>query len=177
MYAVIYADPPWRYDFSRSTSRSIDAHYPSMALADICALDVPSIADANAVLYLWATAPKLPQALVVMKAWDFVYKSCAVWPKRRLGMGYWFRNQHELLLVGTRGKMAPPTPSRRCSSLLTGEHVRKHSRKPDDTADHIEFAHPSARRIELFATEPRACWDAWGNVIPNQVEIKPRAQW
>lgn len=52
----------------------------------------------NAVLYLWATAPKLLEALEVMRAWGFKYKTQAVWDKSWVGMGYWFRGQHEILL-------------------------------------------------------------------------------
>lgn len=96
-YEVIYADPPWRYDFSKSNSREIENQYPTMSVDEICSLKVPT-AD-NAVLYLWATAPKLLEALRVMDAWGFEYKTNAVWDKQIIGMGYWFRGQHELLLV------------------------------------------------------------------------------
>jgi N6-adenosine-specific RNA methylase IME4 len=64
LYDVIYADPPWRYSFSKSSSRKIENHYNTMTLDDICSLQVPS--KENSVLYLWATAPKLIQALKVM---------------------------------------------------------------------------------------------------------------
>ena len=56
-YKIIYADPPWRYDFSKKDVDSIEAHYPTMSIEEICALQVPS--EDNALLYLWATAPKL----------------------------------------------------------------------------------------------------------------------
>ena len=56
-YDVIYADPAWQYSFSKSTSRAIENKYPTMTVDEICALEVPS--SDNAVLYLWATAPKL----------------------------------------------------------------------------------------------------------------------
>ena len=55
-FDVIYADPPWRYG-NMTPSASPENHYPTMAIEDICALDVP--AANNAVLYLWATAPLL----------------------------------------------------------------------------------------------------------------------
>lgn len=73
-----------------------------MKIEDICAMQVPSAADC--ILYLWATAPLLPEALRVVSAWGFDYKSCAVWDKEVLGMGYWFRGQHEILIVGTKGR-------------------------------------------------------------------------
>ena len=126
-YQIIYADPPWRYDFSRSKSRQIENQYETMSLEEIKSLQIPI--DKNAVLYLWATAPKLLLALEVIEAWGFTYKTHAIWDKEIIGMGYWFRGQHELLLVGVKGKMSPPLQKLRKSSVLK---VRRgqHSRKP-----------------------------------------------
>lgn len=59
-YDLIYADPPWHYDFSKSKSRAIESHYQTMSLEGICNLKVPSKKDS--LLYLWATAPKLLEA-------------------------------------------------------------------------------------------------------------------
>ena len=92
-FEVVYADPPWRYDFSKSDSREIENQYPTMTVDEICALKIPSAK--NSVLYLWATAPKLREALQVMAAWGFEYKSHGIWDKEIIGMGYWFRGQHE----------------------------------------------------------------------------------
>ena len=97
-YSVIYADPPWRYSFSKSHTRDIENQYPTLTVEEIAALSIPAAKEA--VLYLWATAPKLREALHVMDAWGFEYKTHSIWDKEILGMGYWFRGQHELLLVG-----------------------------------------------------------------------------
>ena len=91
-YQIIYADPPWRYDFSKSDNREIENQYPTMSVDEICALNVPS--EKNAVLYLWATAPKLREALKVMEAWGFDYKTHAIWDKEIIGMGYFFLGHH-----------------------------------------------------------------------------------
>lgn len=64
----------------------------------------------------------------VMNAWGFSYRSCAVWDKEVIGMGYWFRQQTELLLVGIRGAMPSPEPASRVSSLITSKRG-KHSQK------------------------------------------------
>ena len=40
-FEVIYADPPWRYDFSKSDSREIENQYPTMTVDEICALKNP----------------------------------------------------------------------------------------------------------------------------------------
>ena len=117
-YTVIYADPPWRYDFSATTNREIENQYPTMEVDEIQAIDVAAFCHTDAVLYLWATAPKLREALAVMEAWGFEYKSNMVWIKDKIGMGYWSRNQHEMILIGTRGNFSPPAADKRVSSII-----------------------------------------------------------
>jgi site-specific DNA-methyltransferase (adenine-specific) len=167
-YQVIYADPPWRYDFSKSDSRQIENQYPTMSVEDICALNIPS--DENAVLYLWATAPKLLEALAVMKAWGFVYKTQAIWNKKLLGMGYWFRGQHEILLVGTRGKVSPPSHSLRVGSVFSIAR-NKHSKKPDEISKLIAAWFPHATKVELFARAQSEGWDVWGNEVDSDIQL------
>ena len=166
LYEVLYADPPWKYGFSRSKTRKVENQYPTMTVADISALGprLP-IAD-DAVLYLWATAPKLLEALEVMRAWGFEYKTCAVWDKQRIGMGYYFRGRHELLLVGKRGNYPVPAPSKRVASVFT-EVRRGHSRKPECVRRWIESAYPSALKLELFARGVALGWSAWGDEVPE----------
>ena len=161
-YQTIYADPPWRYDFSKSNSREIENQYPTMTVADICALAVPAAKDC--VLYLWATAPKLLEALEVMRAWGFQYKSCAVWDKQLLGMGYWFRGQHEMLLVGTKGHVSPPPQALRTGSVFSLRRS-KHSKKPNEIRRKIAEWFPDHRRLEMFAREQSEGWDVWGNQV------------
>jgi N6-adenosine-specific RNA methylase IME4 len=139
-----------------------------MKLENIKALKVPS-AD-NAVLYLWATAPKMEEAMQVMMAWGFDYRTCMVWDKEIIGMGYWFRGQHEILLVGVKGKFSPPIPKYRVSSML--RHRRgQHSRKPAIVRDWIRKWFPQADRVELFAREKTLGWDVWGNEIDSDIEL------
>lgn len=168
MYEVIYADPPWQYRHVRTKSRAIENQYPTMNLADICAINVPRAEDA--VLYMWATAPKLDEAMAVMRAWRFDYRTCMVWDKEIIGMGYWFRGQHELLLVGVNGKFKPPEQSLRISSVYK-ERRGKHSKKPDAIRDYISSWYPDKRKIELFAREKTPGWDVWGNEVENTVHI------
>lgn len=167
-YRVIYADPPWRYDFSRSNSREIENQYPTMTTEEICSLKIPS--DDNSVLYLWATAPKLLEALAVMKAWGYSYKSCAVWDKEIMGMGYWFRGQHELLLVGTKGKFSPPRQEDRHSSMFR-ERRSKHSKKPVTIRNLIAAWFPTDSRIELFSRQAPPDWDVWGNEVESDITL------
>ena len=172
-YDIVYADPPWRYKHSRSRSRKIENQYPTMSLVEIKALRVPS--KPNAVLYMWATAPKLLEALAVMEAWGFNYRTHAVWDKEIIGMGYWWRGQHELLLVGTRGKFSPPPCSLRVSSVIK-QRRGKHSVKPDIVRQLIEQWYPEAVRLEMFAREKRLGWDVWGDEVDGDAEIHPEQE-
>lgn len=160
-YEVIYADPPWRYDFSETKVRDIENQYPTMDLESIKALKIPS--SDNSVLFLWATAPKLPEAFEVMEAWGFSYKTCSVWDKEKIGMGYWFRGQHELLLVGTKGQVSPPPPQARESSVYR-ETRGEHSAKPKRYYEMIESMFPGKAYLELFARSKHSDdWEVWGN--------------
>lgn len=161
-YDIIYADPPWKYDFSETESRSIDTKYPSLDLDEIKYIKVPS-AD-SAVLFLWATAPKLVEALEVMSAWGFIYKTNAIWDKEIIGMGYWFRGRHEQVLVGVKGDFSPPTDSLRVSSVYI-ERREEHSKKPDYYYQLIENMFPRGTYLELFARRKRNGWTSWGNEI------------
>lgn len=160
-YSIILADPPWRYDFSKDNADKIENHYPTMTLENIKNLTIPS--DDNSVLYLWATAPKLLEALEVMSAWGFKYTTQMVWDKEWIGMGYWFRGQHEMLLVGKKGKFSPPKTDR-VSSVLR-ERRTAHSKKPVIIKKWINQWFPEASKIELFAREKTEGWDCVGNGI------------
>jgi len=163
-YNIIYADPPWRYTFSKSNSRLIENQYQTMSTDDICNLPIKSITAQNAVLYMWATAPKLLEAIRVINAWGFNYKTHGIWDKEIIGMGYWFRGQHELLTVSTKGNFSPPPSTMRISSIMKEKRTR-HSKKPDFIRDLIKNWFPDSECIELFARQPTKGWDTWGNEL------------
>jgi|SRR3990172_2029204 len=164
-YNIIYADPPWDYEFSETSVRSIGSHYPSLKLEEIKAIKIPS--SDNSALFLWATAPKLKEALEVMEAWGFTYRTNAIWDKEIKGMGYWFRGQHELLLVGVKGEFSPPHPENRISSIYR-ERRGEHSKKPDYYYNLIESLFPQGKYLELFARKEREGWSSWGNQISTK---------
>jgi len=168
-YQVIYADPPWRYSFSKSKSRKIENQYPTMSIEDICKMEIPS--DDNAVLFMWATSPKLEEAFKVMEAWGFKYKTHAIWDKEIVGMGYWFRGQHELLMVGVKGNFSPPNTSLRISSVIK-ERRSKHSKKPNKVRNYIASWYPDHDRLELFARTASNGWDVFGNEVLSDVDIE-----
>lgn len=158
-FPVLYVDPPWRYEHAEP-GRQVENNYPTMGLDEIKALDPP--ADDDAVLFLWATSPKLTEALEVMAAWGFQYRTCMVWVKGSIGMGYYARQRHELLLIGRRGSLRVPDAEDRPDSVIEAPRG-KHSEKPEVVYELIERMYPFHKRVELFARRSRDGWAAWGN--------------
>jgi N6-adenosine-specific RNA methylase IME4 len=166
-FGVILADPEWRFETwspKGLTMTSADNHYPTSPLDLIKARPVADIAADDCVLFLWATVPMLPQAFEVMAAWGFAYVSHAVWVKDRAGTGYWFRNRHELLLVGTRGYLPAPATGTQWESVIDAV-VGAHSEKPARFYQLIESYFPTLPKIELNARHRREGWEAWGNEV------------
>ncbi len=163
-YKVILADPPWTYEFSQSPNRDLDNQYPTMTLDEICDLKVPDLARDDCILFMWTTSPKLEESFSVLNAWGFTYKTCMVWVKDRIGMGYYARQKHEQLLIGTRGNPGVPEPANRPPSVIEAKRTR-HSEKPGEFYEAIEAMYPldGKSHIELFCRKQRKGWDAWGN--------------
>ena len=167
-YAVILADPPWRFElWSDKGDRVAENHYPTMVADDIAALPVADLAADDCSLFLWAVMPQLPEALSLIEAWGFEYKTCAfTWVKTTLdgtkarpGMGYWTRANAELCLLATRG--SPRRINADVEQVIL-EPRREHSRKPDAVAERIERL-VAGPYLELFCRYPRPGWTAWGN--------------
>lgn len=162
---LVLADPPWRYEFSETDNRQIENQYPSAGVEDIIrhfsSQQMPPVRE-DCVLFMWATAPKLREALEVMEGWGFTYKTHGIWDKQKIGMGYWFRGQHELLLVGTRGEVSPPPSDVRVSSVFSEERG-EHSEKPQCVYEWIERAFPGSKKLEMYARSQRAGWSTFGN--------------
>jgi N6-adenosine-specific RNA methylase IME4 len=165
-YGVVLADPEWRFEpWSRETGldRAADNHYPTSPLETILERNVASIAADDSVLFLWATVPMLPQALQVMSAWGFTYRSHLIWKKDRIATGYWFRNAHELLLVGSKGNIPAPAIGTQWASIVEAP-VTRHSAKPERFLEMIEQYFPTLPKIELNRRGlRRQGWDGWGN--------------
>jgi len=164
-FELIYADPPWQYNFTESLTRSIEKEYSTMTLEEIKKLEIPSSKDC--ILFLWCPAPKLyPEGMEVIKAWGFEYKTCMVWVKDRIGMGYYARNRHEFLLIATKGSPGTPKPKNRPDSIINAKRG-KHSKKPEITYKLIEQMYPKKKKIELFARNERKNWNSWGNEVES----------
>lgn len=163
-YNLILSDPPWRYEHVKTESRAIENHYPTMTLDEICALPVAGLADDDAVLFLWATSPKLAEAMRVIEAWGFEYRTCMVWVKDKIGMGHYARQRHELLLIARRGSPGVPLPADREDSVIEAPRGQ-HSEKPLAAYEAIERMYPFATKVEIFARNTRDGWSSWGNEV------------
>lgn len=159
-FDVILADPPWRYNHAETERRAIENHYPTMTDAELKGLEIPA-AD-NCALFMWVTSPKVAEAMELLDAWQFEYVTSAVWVKSGHGMGYWFRQNHELLFVARRGKPSPPEPSDRFPSVFTADR-QAHSQKPNIVVETIDRMFPTRSKVELFARTSRPGWTVWGN--------------
>lgn len=163
-WQVIYADPPWRFASNSATKpgRNAIKHYDCMTVEEICAVPVKDIAAPAALLLMWVTVPFAHRADEVVRAWGFRTKSQIIWPKQRIGTGYWARNQHELVVIATRGRFPCPRPALFPTSIIPGAQ-REHSRKPEWVADQVDARLPGLRKLEMFARRQRAGWTVWGN--------------
>lgn len=161
-YRVLYADPPWSYGNTMPDDfREQRDHYPVMSLSDICAIDIPSICEDDAVLFLWVTSPILEESFQVVKAWEFQYKASFVWDKVKHNMGHYNSVRHEFLLICVKGSCQPDVP--KLFDSVQSIERRKHSQKPDKFYEIIESLYPNGKRIELFARNKRTGWDKFGH--------------
>ena len=158
---MIYADPPWQYEGSKTNSRAIENQYPTLTLGEICEFDIPAADDC--VLFLWAPSPKLAEALSVVTAWGFPHRTCMVWVKDKIGMGFYARQRHELLLIATRGSLPVPEPANRPDSVVEAPRLG-HSTKPDRFYELIEEMYPELQghMVEMFQRRKREGWKARG---------------
>lgn len=163
-YKVIYADPPWSYNDKQDISKlgGAEKHYSLMSLEDICNMPVKEKTEENAVLFLWGVVPQLEEALQVIKAWGFKYKTHFVWDKVKHNMGHYSSVRHELLFVATKGSCTPEN-IKLFDSVQSIEKTKKHSEKPEEFRNIINTLYPSGNRIELFARKKINGWETWGN--------------
>lgn len=176
-FRTVVLDPPWLERGSGKVKRGADRHYPLMKTRDM-----PSLIESSGVwnfhehahCYMWVTSNFLPDGLWLMKEIGFSYKTTLCWAKPRIGIGQYFRGQHELVLFGVRGRGMHPsvyTGRRDVSSLLEADHGfipgtrhRKHSEKPGEFYATVE-ARSKGPYLEMFARRARRRWKSWGNEI------------
>lgn len=165
-YQTVMADPPWNEAGGGQIKRGADRHYPLMKTREICALPVRRWAAPDAHLYLWVTNNFLEDGLEVVAAWGFRYVTTITWMKDRMGIGQYFRGLTEHCLFCARGRVPYQlTEDGHRLQGVTGffEAPRgEHSAKPAELRRMAERVSPGPR-LEMFARQPTAGWDVWGN--------------
>ena len=169
-YKTVVLDPPWNERGGGKYKRGADKHYPLMKTPDIIRTiyncEYWGKIEENAHMYMWVTNNFLPEGLKVIDALGFRYVTNFVWVKDKIGLGQYFRGQHELCLFATRGKKptAPRTENKTLASVLHSPRT-KHSRKPPSSYELIE-QRSQGHYLELFAREPQGeNWTVWGNEV------------
>jgi N6-adenosine-specific RNA methylase IME4 len=181
-YGAILSDPPWSFTTWSEKGEDRSPEYETQSMEWLKALPVGDLAAENCVLFMWVCWPTLPDALEVLKAWGFEYKTCAfAWMKADvstidlfpdpkdayMGMGYWTRSNSEPCLLATRGK-----PKRLHADVRQGIIAprREHSRKPEGVHERIERL-VDGPYCELFGRQRRKKWDVWGNQTDKFTEV------
>jgi len=163
-YGVIYGDPEWRDEvWGRETGldRAPDNHYATSPDEIIKSRPVETIAAKDCVLFLWSTVQHLAVAIEVMQKWGFEYKSRVMWVKPSISLGRWIRSRHEVLLIGTRGKIPCPALGTQWESYIDSPRGA-HSERPDVFAAMVEKLYPTVPKIELNARRVGPGWTVWG---------------
>lgn len=170
-YSVIYADPPWAYKNTATRAAATD-HYNTMSRSELEEMhsSVQGITDDNCVLFMWATFPTIKDALSLIEAWGFTYKTVAfVWVKENRrsgglfwGLGNWTRSNSEVCILATKGR---PKRVRADVNSVVISPVGRHSEKPSEVRDRIVKLCGNVPRIELFARQEAEGWDCYGNEI------------
>ncbi len=186
-YRIVYADPPWRFrnwsmeemakygeKWARRNGRS---PYTVMTTDDISAMPINKISARDSVCLLWATYPKLQDALQVLQAWGFDFVTVAfTWVKLNpsgvgyhFGLGYYTRQNPEIVLLGRRGKGVKRIDNSVPNLVISPRG--QHSAKPVAIRDSIVRLFGDKPRVELFARNKEEGWDAWGNQVEATGEV------
>ena len=177
-YQVLYADPAWDYagreqHGKKTSNKSVKDHYPTMTLSAMKELNIKEICDKDCILFMWSSSPHLKQAIELMEAWGFEYKTIAfIWEKQKTNPGYYTLSQCEICIVGKRGKFPADRGSRKERQFIS-EMRGKHSAKPLGVRERIVKMFPTQKKLELFAREKAEGWDVWGNEVVGSISIPP----
>jgi len=180
-YEIIYADPPWSYDDKAKNRGGAERHYVTTENAVLERMNVPAAKDS--IMFMWATFPKMQEALDLMKAWGFEYKTVAfVWVKANTkatdspfwGMGRWTRANAEICLLGVRGK--PKRKGKGVHQLIVEpeivtDPIMRHSQKPACVRDKIVELMGDLPRLEMFARERTEGWSVFGDQAPGSIAL------
>lgn len=180
-YQIIYADPPWSYNsrrakYIKNNSAETAKHYSTLSLERIKKLPILNLISKNCILFLWATFPQLQEALDVISAWGFKYKTIGFcWIKTTkdgsnpaFGVGAYTRSNAEICLLAIKGKRI--REKNNISSIIISPR-EKHSKKPDIIRNKIIELCGDIPRLELFARQKTEGWDIWGNEVKSDINL------
>lgn len=180
-YNVIYADPPWQYKQKSSGRGNKSGANDKYETNDVSKMPINEITQENALMFMWCTTPLMPEAMDLLKAWGFKYKTIIVWEKTGLlGMGNWIRIQTEFILIGVKGKVKPFSHQDR---NIYKHPVGKHSQKPHIFRQLVETLSKKSfdriDKLELFARTRDGMfgdieyegWDVFGNQVNNSIKL------
>jgi N6-adenosine-specific RNA methylase IME4 len=177
-YDVVLMDPPWEYSGSTSKWGACAKHYATMTMGELKTMDLQSILNKPAVVFMWATGPKLHNALDLGCALGLHYRGIAF---------VWVKTKKDGTPVGAQGVrpsivkqltevcLAFSTVEKGRPMALGSEAVcqtvfapkTEHSAKPPEVRARIELLYPNAKRIELFSRERVPTWASWGLEAPT----------
>lgn len=193
-YSLIYADPAWKYDDkAQAGNRGAEFKYKCLDTSELIEMAryVDSVVADNAVMYMWTTAPMMPDALNLLGYWGFDYKTVAfVWIKTNknplhkdgpllcagydryggidvagdfMGMGNHTRGNAEFVLLGVRCKGIKRIRDDIRQVIISPR--QEHSRKPVEVRKRLELMYGDVTRLEMFARETTPGWAIHGDEI------------
>jgi N6-adenosine-specific RNA methylase IME4/ParB-like chromosome segregation protein Spo0J len=166
-YRCIVADLPWENkNRGDDPSREGMVPYPTMTIAEMCALDVASIAHEDCILWLWVTNYYMRDGYDVLDAWGFERRTILTWNKtHHSGIGDWLFGQTEHAIMAIRGK---PIVTLTNQSTRLDAPARGHSQKPPAFYDLVESLCPAPRYCDLFSRyRHNDKWDCHGDEAPR----------
>ncbi|GKS67907.1 hypothetical protein YTPLAS73_14540 [Nitrosarchaeum sp.] len=179
-FRIILCDVPYKYDLEGEGA----PNYPTlekeeiMALKDKAGRPITDVFASDTVIFFWVPPPKLVEALDILNAWGFSYKTKITWSKEtdgisQKGVGHYVMSTCEDILIATKGKPGVPEPKNRPLGILRAPRTI-HSKKPDMLRHWIEKMYPNQKYLELFARESANGWTAWGDQLDIPEIAKPQ---
>jgi len=138
-YRTLVVDPPWPSEGGRGCS------YALQSQQELVDLPVRQWLNRDAHVYLWATSFEIPNALMLFDRWQIRYVQTLVWNKiypngrPRIGMGHYFRNAVEFVLLGVTGTLRTREAARSMPSAFDAP-LGPHSQKPEKFFDIVRAA-------------------------------------
>jgi N6-adenosine-specific RNA methylase IME4 len=169
-YDLVLSDPPWEFN---PGSQGFPK-YGLMSTSDIIKQGIPASKDC--ILFMWTMSAKLEDALEIINACGFEYKSQIIWVKTRNGkpitngLGRYTKISHEILLIATKGNPSLPIYEDMPNSVVFAD-VCGSSVKPNVFYEIIEKMYPNTTKLEMFARQRRTGWVSTGDELDRLEKV------